>query len=449
MQQITKGRTRGYFAVENVIIDGLLALKVAGIDAVGFYCALKRFIDRRIEEGEAGERQRVMDWSVETFCKKFRIGHDRFYRLMDVLWQVGLVDVEKKIDGSGWQNCYAVHDYLDYEGPVRIIRAGSFRHKKQESGVASKPPLAAQGGIPEAGISETGIPETGIPKAGIPAAGIPAPGITNNTTKKEIQLQEKDKYDSSIGSSSSSSNEEEEEERASRAPGWKEYPSHASRISHKGDPLVDAEPDSDDSGSPGGNAALESGAPLPRHLQRSRVPSAAGEEGSSPGRGSGAADPGGSGSACGNTPDGPGGPPTNRDLIAELVERLHRIPGVEKLRGHYALIGRAYNEYGYQCVLAALDDVEAEYRGAELLKEPYPSEKELHQLLFKKCRWNQKSLARLEGQETQKPKPKNLSLKELEELGCVIERAEDGHPVSVRIPNDEVRRRVRAARGIA
>jgi hypothetical protein len=121
---------------------------------------------------------------------------------------------------------------------------------------------------------------------------------------------------------------------------------------------------------------------------------------------------------------------------------------VEKLRGHYALLGRAYNEYGYACVLAALDDVEAEYRGAELLKEAYPGEKELHQLLFKKCRWNQKSSARPE-EGAEKPKPKNLSLRELEELGCVIERAEDGHPVCVRIPNEEVRRRVRAARGIA
>lgn len=393
--EIAKGRTRGYFTVDNAIIDGLLGLGPSGIDAVGFYCALKRFVDRRTE----AESESVMDWSVEGFCKRFRIGRDRFYRLLDILWQVGLVDVQKHIDAGGWQNRYLIHDYVEYEGPIRAVRTGTFRHKKAGSGEADTG--EAPGGIPETGIPETGIPETGIPEAGIPEAGIPETGRTKNTTDRKIQHQEKDN-DDSLGPFSSSSNEEEEKGRAARFQGWEQLPANSSQP--------------------------ESPSATPEENERT------GNEETFP--------------AC----SGQAAPPTNRDLIAELTDRLHKIPGVEKLRGHYALIGRAYNRYGYECVRAAIEDLEAVYRGAELVGEPYPAEKELPGLLFSKCRWNAKRMSRWEDGprgEKEKPKPRALSIEEMERLGCIVERAEDGRPVSVRIPSEEVRKRVREARGIA
>ena len=128
MSEIVRGRSRGgYLVVDNTIIDGLL--EQGSIDLAGFYSALKRFIDRR----ESSDKKAVMPWTVDMFCKKFGIGKRRFYVLATQLWQLGLLDVEKEIgdldpQGSvkGWRNRYIVHDYPDYEGPLRVVREGSF-----------------------------------------------------------------------------------------------------------------------------------------------------------------------------------------------------------------------------------------------------------------------------------------------------------------------------------
>lgn len=81
-----KGRTRGHLIIENEIADDLL--EIGGIDLAGFYAALKRFIDRR----KSAENNSTMPFTVDFFCKKFGIGKSRFYRLANLLWQVGLLD---------------------------------------------------------------------------------------------------------------------------------------------------------------------------------------------------------------------------------------------------------------------------------------------------------------------------------------------------------------------
>ncbi|MGB9886690.1 MAG: hypothetical protein ACPLRW_06800 [Moorellales bacterium] len=431
--EIVRGRTRGYLTVPNDLVDGLLALGPGGIDAVGFYCALKRFVDRR----QDGQSETLMDWSVRSFCAKFHIGQERFYRLSELLWRVGLVDIEKEVTDRGWRNRYVIHDCPDYPGPLRQIREGSFRHRsekvptgKSEEDISES---ESDGVLPE-GIPETGIPAMGIPMAGIPARGIPAVGTQEKTTTRKEQVSEKDKSTESatsscpatdvnvaipkdstgkeIGLFSFSSNEEKEKRRASRAQGFQFCPEGSVDIPSQ--PIEETE-----------------------ECQESDVTAFE--------------------TSCLKRPQGESDSPdvTNQTLIAELVERLHRIPGVEKLRGHYPLVGRAYNQYGYQCVRAALDDVEAEYRGAELLGQPYPDERELARLLFGKCRWNQKRLAgvleKANGNGTGNRNgngngARRLSFTELERLGCIIERAPDGRPLAVRVPSDEVRRRVRAAR---
>jgi len=112
---IVQGRTRGHLTIENDIADGLL--EIGGIDLAGFYAALKRFIDRR----ESFDNKSTMPFTVEYFCKKFKIGKSRFYRLAEMLWQVGMLDIDKDRSGNGWRNVYIVHDWSGYDGLYMLI----------------------------------------------------------------------------------------------------------------------------------------------------------------------------------------------------------------------------------------------------------------------------------------------------------------------------------------
>lgn len=98
----------------------------------------------------------------------------------------------------------------------------------------------------------------------------------------------------------------------------------------------------------------------------------------------------------------------NHELIAELTNRLHQLP-VEKLKGHYALIGKAYNQYGYQTVMSAIEDLEIEFLAAKEMGEPLVlSEKELARRLFARCQWNAKSIERAnENKDKDEGKEKN------------------------------------------
>ncbi|MEW5953366.1 MAG: hypothetical protein AB1815_06400 [Bacillota bacterium] len=167
MPDIVKGRTRGgYLTIENYILDGLL--EYGSIDLAGFYSALKRFIDRRVEQPG-----NLMKWTVNAFCKKFKIGHDRFYKMADMLWCLGLLDVEKQYTqtqrkNTSWSNKYILHDFPPYEGSLRQYRSGSFRSKKatdkDENHIETGEdidPTWLYSGIPDSGIPESGIPESG------------------------------------------------------------------------------------------------------------------------------------------------------------------------------------------------------------------------------------------------------------------------------------------------
>lgn len=244
MSEIVRGRTKGYMTIENFIEDGLL--EIGSIDLAGFYGALKRFIDRRNDE----DGKSAMPWTIDMFCKKFKIGKQRFYKLSELLWQVGLLDVEKEFGVinyekgiTGWRNRYVVHDYPDYEGPLRIVRDGSYKYKKgtaeegnlsesvsqdiesgqkQRNGHFSEQESiddleAVEGEVPYrntaeqrfGGSSNTGIPNTGIPDTGIPTAGISAAERHIKDKRSKTQVLEK-----TIKSNHSSNHHDKENKRA-------------------------------------------------------------------------------------------------------------------------------------------------------------------------------------------------------------------------------------------
>ncbi|OPY62252.1 MAG: Replication initiation and membrane attachment [Pelotomaculum sp. PtaU1.Bin065] len=238
MSEIVRGRSKGIMTIENYIEDGLL--EIGSIDLAGFYGALKRFVDRR----ESFDSKAAMPWTVDLFCSKFKIGKQRFYRLSELLWQVGLLDVKKEsgvIDTKkgtmGWRNQYIIHDYPDYDGPLRLVREGSYKYKKANAGSFREKPVPieenfdAKAGESEAennevkgeikdnegvflyrntsenqfgGISNTGIPATEIPVTGIPTAGISA--VERHIKLKRYNKQKRyKKQDKEINNSSNHS----------------------------------------------------------------------------------------------------------------------------------------------------------------------------------------------------------------------------------------------------
>ncbi|MDI6908024.1 MAG: hypothetical protein QMC81_11145 [Thermoanaerobacterales bacterium] len=142
---LEQGRTRSFSVTDHGLIDGLL--DVGGSDLLGFYIMLKRFVSRKPEDTPGV----TMSFSVRYYCKRSGVGQEKFYRLMTLLWQVGLVDVRKETlsEGGkkGWQNRYVIHDYPPYEENIHVIRIGSFTNARSRR------------------YSDTGIPASGIPEA--------------------------------------------------------------------------------------------------------------------------------------------------------------------------------------------------------------------------------------------------------------------------------------------
>ncbi len=88
----------------------------------------------------------------------------------------------------------------------------------------------------------------------------------------------------------------------------------------------------------------------------------------------------------------PDEPPTTQDLIRELTRKMHKIPGVQVLRGNYSLIARALNGYGYEAVSEALEDLAYEYDMRDQLGHPMPTNGEIGRLLMQRAAWNVKRL---------------------------------------------------------
>jgi len=85
----------------------------------------------------------------------------------------------------------------------------------------------------------------------------------------------------------------------------------------------------------------------------------------------------------------PTGKPSDGQLIAELTGLFHALPGVQPLKGHFALVGGAYRKYGYQAVVQAIQDLALELAERREMDLPDPTEKELARMLYARCGWNQ------------------------------------------------------------
>lgn len=84
--------------------------------------------------------------SAGDICAALKIGKARFYRLMDRLWALGLLEVEKEKLEHGWRNRYFLYTKVPYEGPVRVIRQGSFRQPKAPNSLKRKESLGMSDG---------------------------------------------------------------------------------------------------------------------------------------------------------------------------------------------------------------------------------------------------------------------------------------------------------------
>lgn len=97
-----------------------------GSELAGFYTAIKNM---STPMSSPFLRTLVAD-SLGNICATLKIGKARFYRLMDTLWILGLVEVKKEKLEHGWRNRYFLYTEVPYEGPVRVVREGSFRQLK-------------------------------------------------------------------------------------------------------------------------------------------------------------------------------------------------------------------------------------------------------------------------------------------------------------------------------
>lgn len=114
-------KTRAFFNV----VDELFAR--GEFDAVAMYVAFTRCA----EQGEPV--------TVEGFCRRFGVSRDKFYRLADILWRYGLLEVTKTSrPGGGWINCYTVRTRLQPSraGSFRRRSSGNTREKLEVSGCA-------------------------------------------------------------------------------------------------------------------------------------------------------------------------------------------------------------------------------------------------------------------------------------------------------------------------
>lgn len=118
-------------------------------------------------------------------------------------------------------------------------------------------------------------------------------------------------------------------------------------------------------------------------------------------------------------------PPTNQQLIAELVKKFWQIPGVKPERGHYPMVGKAYIQYGYDAVQAGIHDLTVEFTWRQARGMPIPEGKDLWAYFIKKCQWNYKRpLTPEEIEERKKPSYDTVTCKRLPD-GSVVPKTLD------------------------
>ena len=124
----TAKRTREQltFSDTYLVLDNL---REYDFDLVSFYVTFNQYIDRRNYEGKA--ENSLIFANNEALFKAFNVSRNRFYRLLKIAYECGLIDIEK---GSNNRNIYILNDIVPFE-PLKKIRDWKSRNCNDEDGI--------------------------------------------------------------------------------------------------------------------------------------------------------------------------------------------------------------------------------------------------------------------------------------------------------------------------
>lgn len=114
-EQLTFSDT--YLALDN--------LRNYDFDLVSFYVTFNQYIDRRNYEGEI--ENSLIFKNNESLFKAFNVSRNRFYRLLKLAYECGLIDIEK---GTCNRNIYILNDVVPLK-PLKKIREWKDREETE------------------------------------------------------------------------------------------------------------------------------------------------------------------------------------------------------------------------------------------------------------------------------------------------------------------------------
>lgn len=123
----TAKRTREQltFSDTYLVLDNL---REYDFDLVSFYVTFNQYIDRRNYEGKA--ENSLIFANNEALFKAFNVSRNRFYRLLKLAYECGLIDIEK---GNNNRNIYILNDTVPFE-PLKKIRDWKSRNSDDADG---------------------------------------------------------------------------------------------------------------------------------------------------------------------------------------------------------------------------------------------------------------------------------------------------------------------------
>ncbi|QUH20406.1 hypothetical protein [Alkaliphilus sp. B6464] len=196
------------FSDTYLVLDNL---REYDFDLVSFYVTFNQYIDRRNYEGKA--ENSLIFANNEALFKAFNVSRNRFYRLLKLAYECGLIDIEK---GSNNRNIYILNDTIPFE-PLEKIRDWKIRNGHEEDGNMEEVCAAPDKDVKtnEEGNIEEPMDLKSYPKKGQPDLGQPlVPFRDNQSSRKRIttypekgqQNQHQDGMDSSINTGPNISN---------------------------------------------------------------------------------------------------------------------------------------------------------------------------------------------------------------------------------------------------
>ncbi|MTI68076.1 MAG: hypothetical protein FH753_15955 [Firmicutes bacterium] len=104
----------------NTVLDNI---RNYDFDLVSFYVTFTQFIDRKLYENKPSNS--LIFSNNKSLYKAFNISKNKFYRLLKLAYESGLVDIEKGLDN---RNIYILNDHVPME-PLTKLRSWADRTK--------------------------------------------------------------------------------------------------------------------------------------------------------------------------------------------------------------------------------------------------------------------------------------------------------------------------------